>query len=168
MTVMIDRFFGLHQDVVRSGFWKRMLPGEMGLYVFLMHQSERLRTRQLTVRDADIHQNVGVAPRTLCNARKKLQERGLISYRRGHGGQYTYVICDPKTGKPYPGHCKERIIMPTGMEAPKFSQDVQPPIAPAASTSTGDSLEKHGVKLCFRKAATCKSIAARKPKRTHR
>src|SRR5437764_11059587 len=108
MTVMIDRFFGLHQALVRSGVWKQMLPEGMGLYVCSMHQSERLCTRQLTVRDADIDENVGVAPRTLCNARKKLQERGLISYQRGKGGQYTYVICDPKTGRPYPGHYKER------------------------------------------------------------
>jgi len=167
---MIESFFGIHPFVVRSGQWKEMRPGEKDLYVYLMEQSERRCTRQLRVRDADIEEVVGIAPRTLCNARKKLQERGLISCCRGEGGKYEYLICDPKTGKPYPGHPRDPIVVPKrwlgrrtpGAPSPSPSPPPPPPYAPAAP---GDALEKHGIKLSFRKAATYKSIAALKLKR---
>src|SRR5262249_4085607 len=103
MTVMIDSFFGIHPHVVRSGIWGQMKPGEKDLYIFLMEESERLRTRLLLTTDAKVSASVNVATRTLCNARKKLQERGLISYKLVVGNRYEYTICNPKTGKPYPG-----------------------------------------------------------------
>jgi hypothetical protein len=103
---MLGRFFGVHHYVIRSGLWAQMKPGEKDLYICLMEMSERWRTREVTVTDAEIAKAVGVEPRTLCNARKKLCERHLVrcgdAGRRGH----TYVICDPETGLPYPGDPK--------------------------------------------------------------
>lgn len=110
MTVMFDRFFGLPQQVLRSGLWKVMRPGEKDLYVFLMAESERCCSRQLGCTDKEIAERVGVKARTLCNARKKLQERGLITCVRQRGNRYQYVICDPSTGQPYPGNPKERMV----------------------------------------------------------
>lgn len=112
MTVMLDSFFGVHPFVVRSGLWAKMKPGEKDLYVFLMEESERNCTRQLRVTDARVRATVGVAPRTLCNARKKLQERGLILYKRGEGNKYTYTICDPRTKKAYPGDPRTALACP--------------------------------------------------------
>lgn len=106
MTVMIDRFFGVHPEVVRSGLWAKMKPGEKDLYIYLMEQSERHCQRELTRTDQQITQLVGVAGRTLCNARKKLKEDGLIQCKSGSGNKYQYTICDPTTGKPYPGYPK--------------------------------------------------------------
>lgn len=106
MTVMLDRFFGVHPHVIRSGLWARMKPGEKDLYVFLMEQSERHRTRELRATDRQIAEAVGVAPRTLCNSRKKLWEYGLIQYKAGNGNRYIYTICNPVTGLPYPGDPK--------------------------------------------------------------
>jgi len=103
MTVMIDRFFGVSQHVVWSGLWKKMKPGEKDMYVFLLAKSERYCTRELTCSDAEIAQTVGVRPRTICNARKKLQEHGLICCIRKGGNKYRYAICDPTTDKPYAG-----------------------------------------------------------------
>lgn len=103
MTVMIDSFFGVHPCLVRSGMWRKMKPGEKDLCVYLMEQSERRCTREIAATDAQVTVAVGAASRTLCNARKTLQERRLIQYRSGQGNKYTYVICDPKTGQPYPG-----------------------------------------------------------------
>src|SRR5689334_13146391 len=100
---MIDSFFGIHPHVLRSGMWQEMKPGEKDLYVYLMKESERRCTREMTVTDAEVELRVGVASRTLCNARKKVQERGLIRCASGYGNKYTYRICDPKTGLPYPG-----------------------------------------------------------------
>jgi hypothetical protein len=108
VTVMLDSFFGVHPHVVRSGLWARMKPGEHDLYVFLMERSERYCSREIHATDAEIKKSVGLASRTACNARKKLQEYGLIQYRASTGNRYTYVICDPKTGQPYPGDPKAR------------------------------------------------------------
>lgn len=105
MTVMIPRFFGLHQELVRSGALAQMKPGELRLYVYLMHESERFRTRKLVRTDAQFRE-IGLAPRTACNARKKLQERGFINYSATNGNRYSYTICDSTTGQPYPGDPK--------------------------------------------------------------
>jgi hypothetical protein len=112
VTVMIDSFFGVHPCLVRSGQWAKMKPGEKDLYLFLMEESERRCTRDLTATDVQITVAVGTASRTLCNARKKLQEYGLIRYNAGHGNRYRYVICDPKTGEPYPGDARQPMVVP--------------------------------------------------------
>jgi len=106
---MIPRFFGVHQAVMRTGLWARMRPGEQSLYVTLMHESERRSTRQFKLKDGDVGRIYGIAPRTLCNARKKLQELGLILYLSSSGNVYTYTICDPETGSPYPGEPNKRV-----------------------------------------------------------
>jgi hypothetical protein len=111
LTVMLDSFFGIHPWVVRSGLWAKLKPGEVNLYIYLLEESERRCTRQLTVTDEEVR-TVGTAPRTLCNARKKLQEYGLIHYKRGEGNKYTYTICNPKTREPYPGNPREPMVVP--------------------------------------------------------
>ena len=109
LTTMINRFFGVHQYLLRSGLWARMKPSEKDLYVGLMHESERNRTRELIRSDADIAVLTGVSTRALRDARIKLQERGLIKYEVRLGRGYRYVICDPETGLPYPGDPKVRV-----------------------------------------------------------
>ena len=78
MTVMLDRFFGVHPEIVRSGVLKDMSEGEIRLYLALMERSEYRCNRELTLTDEELRELVGVAPRTSCNARKSLQERRLI------------------------------------------------------------------------------------------
>jgi hypothetical protein len=112
MTVMIGRFFGMPQELIRSGIWKQMRPGEKDLYVCLLHRSERYRTRTITISDATVEEEVGAATRTCCNARKKLQERGLITYKREKGSSYTYELCDPKARQPYPLPTDVPVIAP--------------------------------------------------------
>jgi len=112
MTVMLDSFFGVHPWLLRYGRWAKMKPGEKDLYLFLMEESERRCTRELTATDAEITVAVGTASRTLCNARKRLQEYGLIRYKASHGNRYRYVICNPKTGKPYPGDPRQPLVVP--------------------------------------------------------
>jgi hypothetical protein len=112
VTVMIDAFFGMHPHLVRSGLWRKLKPGEKDLYVYLMEESERCCTREIRVTDAQVREGVGAAPRTLCNARKKLKEYGLIHFKAGQGNRYTYIICNPKTGLPYPGDPHTPMVMP--------------------------------------------------------
>jgi len=110
VTVMVDKWFGIHPHVVRSGRWSKLKPGEKDLYVYLMHESERHCTRQLMRTDEEIERAVGLAARTACNARKRLQEFGLIRASRSHGNKYVYVICNPENGQPYPGDPKIPIV----------------------------------------------------------
>jgi hypothetical protein len=118
MTVMLESFFGMHQQIVRSGLWRHMKPGEKDLYVYLMYKSERYRNRELTCTDREITEAVGTASRTLCNARKKLIEQGLIKCERSAGGKYRYVICDPRTNLPYPGASNQ---IPIRSKSPHFT-----------------------------------------------
>jgi hypothetical protein len=80
-----------------------MKPGEKDVYICLMHRSERYCSRELTITDAEIEEEVGAASRTSCDARKRLQEYGLIRCKKTAGNKYRYVICDPLTCAPYPG-----------------------------------------------------------------
>ena len=111
MTVMIDSFFGVHPYLLRSGLWRDMKPGEKDLYLYLMEESERRCTREITATDAQVTVAVGTASRTLCNARKRLREYGLIHHKSGQGNKYTYVICNPRTGQPYPGEPRVPIVV---------------------------------------------------------
>jgi hypothetical protein len=112
VTVMLDSFFGVHPYVIRSGLWRTMKPGEKDLYVYLMQESERRCTREITATDKQVTLFVGAASRTLCNSRKRLQEYGLIQYQSGQGNRYTYTICNPKTGQPYLGDPRVPIVVP--------------------------------------------------------
>jgi hypothetical protein len=112
MTVMIGKFFGAHQILVRTGILCDMKEGEIRLYLVLMERSEWFQSRLLTLTDKQVCDLGGAASRTLCNARKKLQEKGLIRYKAGAGNKYTYTICDPETREPYPGDPKTPIVMP--------------------------------------------------------
>jgi hypothetical protein len=86
--------------------------GEKDLYTFLSFESQRCCTLEIVATDADIRAKVGAAPRTLCNARKRLQEKGLILYRAGRGNRYRYVLCDPTTREPYAGDPRDPITVP--------------------------------------------------------
>ena len=133
VTVMIDSFFGIHPWVVRCGLWAKLKPGEVNLYIYLLEESERRCTRQLTVTDGEVSL-VGTAPRTLCNARKKLQEYGLIRYERGQGNKYQYTICDPKKGRPYPEDPRQPMVVPKRSKEGKESAKITSPPAIASPT----------------------------------
>lgn len=131
MTVMLDSFFGVHPWLLRNGRWAKMKPGEKDLYLFLMEESERRCTRELTATDAEITVAVGTASRTLCNARKSLQGYRLIRYKASHGNKYRYVICNPKTGEPYPGDPRQPMVVPKRKAQATFSP--QPHVADTSS-----------------------------------
>lgn len=153
MTVMIERFFGLPQELVRRGIWKQMKPGEHGLYIYLMEQSERLCSRLIRATDSEINEAVGVAPRTLCNARKKLKERGIVLYEAKRGNRYAYTICNLQTGLPYPGDPKKRIEYVKALRRAPYIADVPPtgraPESANRGPDPGDGHCPHGVPLAF-------------------
>ncbi|HEY6351480.1 MAG TPA: hypothetical protein VI636_18915 [Candidatus Angelobacter sp.] len=110
-----------------------MKEGEIRLYLCLMHRSERYSSREVTITDDDVRKEVGAASRTLCNARKKLQELGLIQYRKVAGNKYVYVICNPATGKPYPEDPKKPIRYKKREKQEPESRPQSPVIAETAA-----------------------------------
>ena len=153
MTVMIDRFFGVHPEVIRSGLFSKLKEGEIRLYIALMERSEFLCTREVILTDEQIRELVGVAPRTLCNARKKLREVGLILSRSGGGNKYKYILCDPTTGKPYPGETKvkapyQKADPARPQDAPKETR-AQPPRNKLQKTAAPCTPGAYGIPLSF-------------------
>lgn len=142
MTVMIESFFGVHPHLIRSGLWAALKPGAKDLYVFLMHESERTRSRELKRTDAQVRQTVGASGRTLCNARKQLQERGLIQCKRADGNKYIYTICDPVTGKPYPGDPRVPIRR-SKAASPSYPHENQTPHRESQSLQADDLRPKN-------------------------
>ena len=101
MTVMIDRFFGVHPDVLRNGTWARLRPSAQSLYIVVMHESERRSSHAVRCTDARLLELGGIAPRSACDARKQCKEEGILAYRRTDGNVYEYTILDPTTRSPY-------------------------------------------------------------------
>ena len=156
---MIDSFFGVHPYVLRSGQWGKMKPGEKDLYLYLLEESERRCTREIAATDAQITSLIGTASRTLCNARKKLVEYGLITCKAGLGNRYTYAICNPKTCLPYPGDPRTPITVPRRertketdlSHSPAWSPPRKEPL-PESRKSTRDeqkTLESYGLPGVF-------------------
>jgi hypothetical protein len=150
MTTMIDKFFGMPQSVMRSGTWAAMKPSEQTLYVALLHESERYCTREFQRSDARISDLAGISPRACRDARIKLQERGLIRYKRGKGNIHVYTLCNPETGQPWAGDPKQRVPYlkksdrPALPDPPPSQRDTILPIR-----NQPESEEFHGVSLSF-------------------
>jgi hypothetical protein len=107
VTVMIDRYFGIHQHVIRSGLSGKLSPSAILLYLYVSERSEFFCSREIKVSDSEIHAAMQISPRTLTRDRQQLNECGIIqSNRPGPGYKYTYTLCDPLTKKPYPGNPK--------------------------------------------------------------
>lgn len=149
MTTMFDRFFGVPQAVLRSGTWAKMKPTEQSLYICLLHESERYRTRELRRTDAQLGDLSALSSRSFCNARKKLQERRLVLYRRAVGNAYVYTLCNPETGEPWPGDPKHRVpYIKKSQSGPTLDGNVRDKSS-TVSPDTESELERHGVPVSF-------------------
>jgi hypothetical protein len=103
MTVMIAEFFGLPHSLVREGKLQKLNGTAVRLLVFLWHESERLRTRELTLVDRDITRSLKAHRNSLAAARTELKNAGLVIADSFGQKGFLYQLCDPKTGKPWPG-----------------------------------------------------------------
>jgi hypothetical protein len=149
MTTMIDKFFGMPQSVMRSGTWAAMKPSEQTLYVALLHESERYCTREFQRSDARISDLAGISPRACRDARIKLQERGLICYKRGKGNVYVYTLCNPETRRPWAGDPTQRIryLKKSDRAASANTSPEVPDVLPFRKQPEQEEL--HGVPLSF-------------------
>lgn len=85
-----------------------MRGSSLFLYLFLCRTSDRKSSLQFKASDKEISEQTGASPRALCDARKNLAMLGLVHCERCPGGVYTYSLCDPETGQPFPGDPKTK------------------------------------------------------------
>src|SRR5215467_10734562 len=106
---MFAAICALPHAALRLGMLPKLKRSEMRLYIGLLHDSERCRTRELARTDADLQKLVGGSGRGFRDARIKLQEYGLIRFVARRGNVYVYTLCDPATGKPWAGDPKVQV-----------------------------------------------------------
>ena len=108
MTVMLRRYSGFSPEIFEKGLVLRMRGSSLFLYLFLCRTSDRKSSLQFKASDKEISEQTGASPRALCDARRNLATLGLIHCERCPGGMYTYSLCDPETGRPFPGDPKTK------------------------------------------------------------
>ncbi len=70
-------------------------PSATLLYVALCDHANRGSSNTFKASDKALASDTGIATRTICNARKRLSEHGLITFYRPEGQSYTYTLCKP-------------------------------------------------------------------------
>jgi hypothetical protein len=84
-TQIPNRFFG-------SGMAARLGPSAGYIYIALCEHANRNSSVTFKASDKALASETTIAPRTICNARKKLIECGLISCEREKGKSHTYRL----------------------------------------------------------------------------
>jgi hypothetical protein len=87
-TQIPNRFFG-------SGMAARLGPSAAFIYLALCDHANRNSSMSFKASDKALASETTIAPRTICNARKKLTEYGLISWKREKGQSYVYTLLKP-------------------------------------------------------------------------
>ena len=147
MTTMFTDWFGVPHEPLRSGLWAQMKPSQRSLYIGLLYESERYSTRELARSDKQLRALTGVSPRAQRDARTKLQEFGLIEVHLQPGGVYRYVLCDPATGKPYPGDPGTPIPYPKKAAPVSVAPDVSPSSHPVVAPRVEERSQKPDQKV---------------------
>jgi hypothetical protein len=87
-TQIPNRFFG-------SGMAARLGPSAGYIYIALCEHANRTSSVTFKASDKALASETTIAPRTICNARKKLIEYGLISCKREKGQSHIYTLLKP-------------------------------------------------------------------------
>jgi hypothetical protein len=103
MSVRIRPWFGVPPALIANGTFSRMSPSDIILCLYLYWKSDRSSSRRFEVKDSEIIGTMGISPRSLSDAKKRLSLFGTAECEKTLGGLYTYTICDITTGRPYPG-----------------------------------------------------------------
>jgi hypothetical protein len=109
MTVMIPSFFGMPHSLVRQGKLKELTGMAIKLYAVLWHDSERYRTRRVKRTVTQLRKLTGGSRNALTAARRQLAEVGLVAVQSCGGDGFIFDLCDPETGRPWPGDPSTRI-----------------------------------------------------------
>jgi hypothetical protein len=110
MTVMFKLFYGVPQSFYRSDYGRRVKGCALGLYNYLLYESERTCSRELTISDQALIREMGGNHASWGRARKTLQQVGLVKLEQSPGMQIKYTLCDPETREPVPGDPKTPVL----------------------------------------------------------
>jgi hypothetical protein len=91
-TVKIGPFTKIPSKFFGSGTAASLKPSAALVFVALCEQANRNNSNTFKASDAMIASETGLAPRTICNARKRLAERELVSCSRHEGQSYVYTL----------------------------------------------------------------------------
>ena len=83
-----NKFFG-------SGMAARLGPSAGYIYLALCDHANRHGDISFSASDKALASDTRIAPRTICNARKKLIEYGLISCEREKGRSHVFTLLKP-------------------------------------------------------------------------
>ena len=87
-TKIPNRLFG-------SGMAARLRPSAGYMYLALCEHANRNSSNTFSASDKALASDTGIGTRTICDARKKLIERGLISCKREKGQSFVYTLLKP-------------------------------------------------------------------------
>jgi len=87
-TKIPNRFFG-------GGMAARLRPSAGYMYLALCEHANRNSSNTFSASDKALASDTGIGTRTICDARKKLIERGLISCKREKGQSHVYTLLKP-------------------------------------------------------------------------
>ena len=84
-----NRFFG-------GGMARELKPSAALIYLCLCEIANRNSSLSFKVSDRAISSETTFASGTICDARKRLIEKGLIACTRAEGQRHSYTLADPK------------------------------------------------------------------------
>jgi hypothetical protein len=92
MTVEIGFFSKIPRQFFGSGFAAKLGVSASLLFLALCEHANRNSANSFAVSDRALAADTGLAPRTICDARKCLIEAKLISCTRENGRSFTYTL----------------------------------------------------------------------------
>lgn len=95
-TVDLGPFTKIPNKLFGSGKAAALGPSATLLYVALCEQANRAANTVFSISDRSLAADTGLAARTICDARKRLQEQKMLSVTRQNGRSYSYSLfkCD--------------------------------------------------------------------------
>lgn len=92
MPVEIGLYTQIPSKLFGSGTAARIGPSASLVFVALCEHANRDESNTFKASDRALASETGLGHRTICDARKRLGEHGLISFSRREGESYTYTI----------------------------------------------------------------------------
>jgi hypothetical protein len=95
-TVKIGGFTKIPSKFFGGGMARELKPSAALIYLALCEHANRNSSNSFKVSDRAISSETTFASGTICDARKKLVENGLITCTRAEGQSHSYTLTDPK------------------------------------------------------------------------
>ena len=96
------RFFPVPVYLVRSGILSRLTEKATKLYLFVLHEAQRVSATYLEISNEALAAQVGISTSTARRARTELCEADLLTILRQPGQPFVYVLLNPETQQELP------------------------------------------------------------------